>query len=180
MSCLSDVMFVIGVPFVVSVARGLNLVAAKNTLFRLAKNLAAGIKGVMALYSRGVFRVGTILMDNKFEGVALVQTVHGNTDGFIKHEVKDACAACKAQVILGHPTDCKFLGMVCINMITSCPMTPTAVENDHTIFVPDLAVVRGKTVMMPPDAVTTEYVQIPQAIQDCFQLVTLTADVMFV
>ncbi len=52
--------------------------------------------------------------------VVLVQTVHSNMDGFTKREVKDAHAARKAQAMLGHPTNCKFLGMVCNNMITSC------------------------------------------------------------
>jgi hypothetical protein len=100
--------------------------------------------------------------------------------GFTKCKVKDAHAARKAQVMLGHPTDHKFLGMVCNNIITSCPMALFAVTNAHIIFGLDLAGVRGRTVRRLPDAVTTEFVQIPQAIQDHFQLVTLAADIMFV
>jgi hypothetical protein len=100
MSCLSDVMFVNGIPFVVSVAHGLNLVAAKNTLFRLAKNLAVGIKGVMALYSHCVFHVGTILMDNKFEKlIALVPKIVVNTTAAKEHmqEVKSCIWLIKEQ-----------------------------------------------------------------------------------
>ncbi len=58
-------MFVNGVPFLVSVARGLNLVTA--TPFRTAKQLAAGITQMIDLYAQGGVQVGTVLMDNKFE-----------------------------------------------------------------------------------------------------------------
>ncbi len=65
-------------------------------------------------------------------------------------------------------------------MITSCPVTPTAVTNAHTIFDPDLAGVRGRRVRRPPDALTTEYMQIPRAILNHFQPFTLAADIIFV
>jgi hypothetical protein len=54
-------MFVNGVPFLVSVARGLNLVTTKFTPSRTAKQLAAGITLMIE------FQVGTVLMDNEFE-----------------------------------------------------------------------------------------------------------------
>ncbi len=62
-----DVMFVNRVPFLVSVARGLNLVTAEHMPTRTSKQLAAGIVRVMDLYSRGGFQVGMVLMDNEFE-----------------------------------------------------------------------------------------------------------------
>jgi hypothetical protein len=73
-------MFVNGVPFFVSVARGLNLVTAEHMPTRTAKQLAAGIVRVMDLYSRGGFQVGTVLMDNKFEKLRnLVSVLAVNT-----------------------------------------------------------------------------------------------------
>ncbi len=62
-----DVMFVNGVPLLVSVARGLNLVTAEFTPSRTAKQLAAGITWMMDLYARGGFQVSTVLMDNESE-----------------------------------------------------------------------------------------------------------------
>ncbi len=62
-----DVMFVNGVPFLVSVARGLNLVTAEFTPSQTAKQLAAGITRMIDLYVRGGFQVGRVLMDNEFE-----------------------------------------------------------------------------------------------------------------
>jgi hypothetical protein len=65
-------------------------------------------------------------------------------------------------------------------MIYNCSVTPTAVQNAHQIFDPDLAGIRGNTVRMPPDSVPTNYVQIPRVILEQHQLLTLAVDVMFV
>jgi hypothetical protein len=82
--------------------------------------------------------------------------------------------------MLGHPTDCDFLGMVHGSMISNCPVTVNAVQNAHQIFGPDLAGIRGRMVRRPPESVTTDYVQIPRTILERHQLVTLAVDVMFV
>jgi hypothetical protein len=101
-------------------------------------------------------------------------------EGFTKHELEKTQRAHKAQGMLGHPTDRDFLGMVRSGMISNCPVTPTAVQNAHRIFGPDLAGIRGRTVQRPPDSVNTDYVQIPRVILERHQLVTLAVDVMFV
>ncbi len=62
----------------------------------------------------------------------------------------------------------------------NCPVTTNAVQNAHRIFGPDLAGVRGRTLRWPPDSVTTNYVQIPRALLERHQWVTLAVDVMFV
>ncbi len=92
-----------------------------------------------------------------------------------KHE-----KACEAQGMLGHPTDHNFLGMVRGSMISNCPVTTNTVKNAQHMFGPDLAGIRGRTVRRPTEYVTTNYVQIPRAILERHQLVTLTVDVMFV
>jgi hypothetical protein len=61
------IMFVNGVPFLVSVARDLNLATAKFTPSRTAKQLAAGITQMMDLYTCRGLQVGTVLMDNEFK-----------------------------------------------------------------------------------------------------------------
>jgi hypothetical protein len=64
-----DCMFVNGVPFLVSMCRGLNLITDKYTPSQTAKNLAAGISCIMELYAKGCFQVGTVLMDHEFESL---------------------------------------------------------------------------------------------------------------
>jgi hypothetical protein len=112
--------------------------------------------------------------------LSFVQTVQGNMEGFTKCEVEEARKAREAQAMLGHPTDRDFLGMVRGGMISNCPVTVNTVNNAHQIFGPDLAGIRGRTVRRPPESVTTNYVQIPRAILERHQLVTLAVDVMFV
>jgi len=85
-------MFVNGVPFLVSVARGLNLVTAKFTPSRTAKKLAAGITRMMDLYARGGFQVDTVLMDNKFEKLRnLVPILAINTTAAKEHIPEVEC-----------------------------------------------------------------------------------------
>ena len=98
----------------------------------------------------------------------------------MQHEVKEACAACEAQAMLGHPTNRDFLGMVRFGMITNYPMSPTAVINTNCLFGPDLAGVREQTVRRPLESVTMNHVQIPRALLEQHQRVTLAVDIMFV
>jgi hypothetical protein len=82
----ADVMFVNGVPFLVSVARGLNLVTTKFTPSCTAKQLAAGITRMIDLYARGGFQVGTVLMDNEFKKLRnLVPILAINTTAAREH-----------------------------------------------------------------------------------------------
>jgi hypothetical protein len=110
-----------------------------------------------------------------------VQTIRGNYDGFTRREVEEARAAREAQGMLGHPTDCDFLGMVRANMVANCPVTVSAAQNANQIFGPDIAGVRGRTVRRPPDAVRTDYVyvQLPRIILEQYWVVVPSADVMF-
>jgi hypothetical protein len=81
-----NVMFVNGVPFLVSISRGINLVTKEHTPSRTTKQLAAGIRRVMDLYSRGGFQVGTALMDNEFESLRnLVPILVVNTTAAKEH-----------------------------------------------------------------------------------------------
>jgi hypothetical protein len=63
----ANVMFVNRVPFLVSISQGINLVTAEHMLSRTAKQLTAGIRRIMDLYSCRGFQVGTVLIDNKLE-----------------------------------------------------------------------------------------------------------------
>jgi hypothetical protein len=101
-------------------------------------------------------------------------------EGFTWWEVEEARRAREVQAMVGHPTDRDFLGMVRANYILNCPVNDTAIKNANTIFGPDLAGVRGRTVRRPPEAVRTDFVHIPRAVLEQHRQVVLTADVMFV
>jgi hypothetical protein len=81
-----DVMFVNHVPFLVSVARGLNFITVEYTITGTEKALASCIKHIMDLYSRGGFQVGTVLMDNEFESLrSLIPILSINTTAAKEH-----------------------------------------------------------------------------------------------
>jgi hypothetical protein len=64
-------------------------------------------------------------------------------------------------------------------MITNCPVTSKDVTNANTIFGPDLATLKGKTVRITPPPVAMNYVQMPNEIMPLNHNVTLAIDIMF-
>jgi hypothetical protein len=84
------------------------------------------------------------------EGVALMQTVRENYEGYTKREVLRAKEVCHAQAMIGNPSEGDFKGMVSINMIKNCSITPSDIANAKEIFGPALASVQGKTVCRTP------------------------------
>jgi hypothetical protein len=82
--------------------------------------------------------------------------------------------------LIGNPSNNNFKGMVSNNMITSCPVTITAITNACNIFGPDLASVTGKTKQRAPALVVGDYVAVPKGIGERNKIVTLAADVFFV
>ena len=80
----------------------------------------------------------------------------------------------KAQAMLGHPTNRKFIGMVHLNMIANCDVTESADKNAHTIFGLNLAGVQGRIARVAMESVCVQHVQILRAILDKHRIVTLT------
>ncbi len=109
-----------------------------------------------------------------------IETVKNSMEGFTNPKAEEVKASCKAQGMLGHPTDCKFPGITRLNMISNCSVTENAINNANLIFGSDIAGVRGKTVGRPPKPVHIKYVQILRMILDWHQIVMLAVDCMFV
>jgi hypothetical protein len=114
------------------------------------------------------------------EGVALVQTVRKNYEGYTKREVMRAKEACPVQVMIGNPSEGDFKGMVSSNMIKNCSITPSDITNANKIFGPALASMRGKTVCRTPALVVGDYVAIPRSLVEWNRIITMAADVFFV
>ena len=110
----------------------------------------------------------------------LVQTVHDNYEGFTNKDIKAANAALKLQGMVGSPSDKDYEGMVRSNMITNFPIDPTNVSNARTVFGPDLASVRGKTVRRKPKSILEEYVAVPKELFSRHKFISVTDDVFFV
>ncbi len=114
------------------------------------------------------------------EGFTNVQTVRENYEGYTKHEILKAKEARRAQGLIENPSESNFKGMVRGNMIQNCLITSDDITNVRTIFGPDLASIRGKTVRWTPATVVADYVEVPRSLVQNNKVVTLAADVFFV
>ncbi len=114
------------------------------------------------------------------EGVALVQTVRENYEGYTKREVMRAKEARRAQAMIGNPSEGDFKGMVNSNMIKNCLLTPSDITNAKEIFGPALASVQGKTVRRTPAPVVGDYVAVPRSLVERNKIITMAVDVFFV
>jgi hypothetical protein len=82
-----------------------------------------------------------------------VNTVRAIFKGFTKKQVKHAHQACCLMLITGVPTERAIPSLVSLNQLKDCPITHDDIKNAHAIFGPDLANIRGKTVLRNPDRV---------------------------
>ena len=83
---VADVMFVNGLPFLVTSSRGISLVTTEYLPSRTAKRLALTLERVIKVYIRGGFIVQTMMMDMEFEKlVDLLPNVTINTTAAREH-----------------------------------------------------------------------------------------------
>lgn len=81
-----DVMFIDGLPFVVTVSRRIKFITAHYLPTRTSEHLAASLKETIGIYHRGGFRVQVILMDGEFEKIKpLLPNVVVNTTSAGEH-----------------------------------------------------------------------------------------------
>jgi hypothetical protein len=64
---VADVMFVNGLPFLVTSSRGISLITIEFLPSRTAKCLASSVELVVRIYGKAVFIVQTSMMDMEFE-----------------------------------------------------------------------------------------------------------------
>jgi hypothetical protein len=113
-------------------------------------------------------------------GVMHVQTVCGNYERHTKRDVLQAKEARRAQAMIGNPSKGDFESMVRGNLIKNCPIMTINITNARTIFGPDLASIRGKTVGQTPLPVVADYVAVPFSLVEQNKVVTMAAGVFFV
>jgi hypothetical protein len=112
--------------------------------------------------------------------MALIQTIHGNYEGYTKKEVLQAKEASGAQAMLGNPCKKDYKGMVrANNLIPNCPIIPSDVTNARDIFGPDLASVHGKMVHQSLTPVVADYVAVFCQLVEANATVVLAVDVFF-
>ena len=103
-SLTADVMYVNGLPFVITYGQGIGLIMAEFMLDQTANQVAFNLKRIISLYSRSGFTIQTIFMDMKFNKVIVeIPKVIINTSAPSEHVakverrikvIKERCRAC--------------------------------------------------------------------------------------
>jgi hypothetical protein len=109
-----------------------------------------------------------------------VNTVCDNYEGYSCNQIKQATTVRQLMNIVATLSACDFHGLVHINLLKDCPVANDDIKMAHTIFGPDLATTREKTVWCKLTRVMTDYVDILRVIINIYSRVTVAADVMFV
>ena len=82
----ADLMFVCGLPFLVTYSRNIKMTTVEYMPNRMASQLAKSIKKIVKLYARGGFTVNLCLMDMEFEKIKdLVGFLEVNTTAAREH-----------------------------------------------------------------------------------------------
>jgi hypothetical protein len=139
-------------------------------------------KGLHALDLHDNPNAAHLLVTSTYPNEALlhVNTVRKNYEGFPQKQIKQAHEACHLMLMTCIPSEHAFLSMVCLNQLKDCPIAHDDIKIAHTLFGPDLANIRGKTVRRSPKHIKTDYVKIPWSLLSFHQSVTLVEEVMFV
>ena len=110
----------------------------------------------------------------------LIKTAAKNKEGFTKHQLMGARAARDVYKTLGFPSMRDFVSMVHDNLIRNYPIMLEDIKNAHTIYGPDVASLKGKTVRKASPVVRTDYIYVPRHIFDQNKHVVVAGDIMYV
>jgi hypothetical protein len=80
--------------------------------------------------------------------------------------------------MIGQPSYANFIPQH--NRLPNVNTSVKNVENSQRIYGKDLGSIQGNTVRLRPDAVTTDYIEIPPDIMTLHQGITIAVDVMYI
>ena len=130
-----------------------------------------------------VFNVSTnglYYHDTVDRAIVLFKTVTENNEGFTLREYEGAKAARRALGLVGYPSERDFTNMVSSNMIVNFPVTPRDIKNANKIFGPNAPFMKGKSVRRLPEAVVSNYFEIPEEILSMNVGLEVSVDIMFI
>ena len=116
-------------------------------------------------------------------GLAMIQTIHQNFEGFTGREVLRAKLSWEVQSQIGHPPDEKFKQIIRAGKkqgLKNCPVNAEDVSNSLAIYGPNRPILIGTKTRENPDRVTEGRIEIPWDFYWLHKFVTLSTDLMFV
>ena len=130
-----------------------------------------------------VFNVSTNVLyyhNTVDRAIVLVNAVAENREGFTRPEYEGAKAARRALGLVGYLLERYFTSMVSYNMILNFPFTPQDIKNNDKIFGPDVPYMKGKSIRSRPEAVVSDYFNIPKDILSMNMGLEVSVNVMFI
>lgn len=113
---------------------------------------------------------------------SLVQTVKGNEAAFTHRQVSQARLARKLYITMGRPSYADFVAFIRANQLNNCPIDVDDANRSLTIYGPDIATIRGKTVRVQPKhhVLAPSISGVPPDILENHRKVQLCVDLCFV
>ena len=94
--------------------------------------------------------------------MALVNTVQGKMEGFMRWNITGVNMARSTMDKLGNPSEEDYKGMVRPNNIYHFPVTSDDIDTTNKIFSRNIPSLKGKTVRIKPPSVVSDYIPIPR------------------
>lgn len=118
---------------------------------------------------------------NKQTEFQFLETVNENKSNYTREMIARADAAKQLYGIVQHPSIPDYKNMICFGMIKNCPITVEDVETMVSIYGPDVAVLKGKTVRkQSPKIRNPNYISVPPEIQKIATKIVIKADIIYV
>ena len=127
-----------------------------------------------------VSKEGLYYHDTVHCAIVLVSTVAENCKGFTRREYEDSKAGLWALGLVGYLSERDFTNMESSNMIVNCAVTPQYIKNADKIFSLDVPSMKGKSVRRRPEALVSDYVEIPKDILSMNMGLEVSVNVMFI
>jgi hypothetical protein len=113
-------------------------------------------------------------------GLSLVQTIHENSKFLKPRQIESAKRARDLYKMIGQPSSVDFIAIIKNNLLPNVDISVKDIKNAQRIFGKDLGSIQEKTVRLLPDAITTDYLQIPPGVMSLHQDVTIAVNIMHI
>jgi hypothetical protein len=110
-------------------------------------------------------------------GLSLVQTINNNSKFLTPRQIEAAKCGKDLYEMIVKSSYADFIAIIQHNLLPNINISFKDIENAQRIHGKDLGSIQGKTVRWCPDAVTTNYIEVPPEIMTFHQGITIAVDV---
>ena len=82
--------------------------------------------------------------------------------------------------MVGNPSESDYKNMIRLNLLRNNPITKKSIKNALTIFIPDVAALKGKQVRKSEPRLETDFLPLPKGMGNMDRKTELCGDILFV